>query len=64
MDSRNVQKYFNDEKIRVNEVYRGEQNNAVEKIQQKETENTNTNEDNVTSSTNHKRRNRELKERF
>ena len=39
-----------DEQIRVNEGYRKEQNNAVERSQQKERENTNTNGDNVTSS--------------
>ena len=45
---RSTSKY---EQIRVNEDYREEQNNVVERSQQKERENTNTNEDNVTSST-------------
>ena len=40
-----------DKQNRVNEDYREEQNIAVERSQQKERENTNTNEDNVTSST-------------
>ena len=40
-----------DEKIRVNEGYRKEQNNAVVRSQQKERETTNTNEDNITFST-------------
>ena len=40
-----------DEQVRVNEGYREEQNNTVERSQQKERDNTNTNEDNVTSST-------------
>ena len=40
-----------DKQNRVNEGYREEQNIAVERSQQKERENTNTNEDNVTSST-------------
>ena len=40
-----------DKQNRVNEGYREEQNKAVERSQQKERENTNTNEDNVTSST-------------
>ena len=39
------------EQIRVNECYREEQNNAVERSQQKERENTKANKDNVTSST-------------
>ena len=51
-----------DEQNRVNEGYREEQNKAVKRSQQKERENTNTKEDNVTSST--KKRNRVLKERF
>ena len=45
---RSTSKY---DQIRVNEDYREEQNNVVERSQQKERENTNTNEDNVTSST-------------
>ena len=40
-----------DEQNRVNEGYREEQNKTVERRQQKESENTNTNEDNITSST-------------
>ena len=40
-----------DEQIKVNEGYREEQNKIVERNQQKERENTNTKEDNVTSST-------------
>ena len=40
-----------EEQIRVNDDYTEEQNNAVEKSQQKERENANTNRDNVTSST-------------
>ena len=36
---------------RINESYREEQNKAVERGQQKERENTKTNEDNFTSST-------------
>ena len=40
-----------DEQNRVNEGYREEQNKAVEGRQQKERENTNTNKNNITSST-------------
>ena len=40
-----------DEKIRVNEGYRKEQNSTVVRSQQKERETTNTNEDNITFST-------------
>lgn len=43
-----------DEQIRVNESYREEQNNAVERSQQKQRENTNTNKDNINSSTREK----------
>ena len=39
------------EQIRLNKGYREDQSNAVERSQQKDRENTNTNEDNVTSST-------------
>ena len=39
-----------DGQIRVNEGYSEEQNNTLERSQQKEIENTNANEDNVTSS--------------
>ena len=40
-----------DEENQVNEGYREEQNQAVERRQQKERDNTNTNENNITSST-------------
>ena len=40
-----------DEQIKVNEGYRDEQNKTVERSQQKESENTNTKGDNVTSFT-------------
>ena len=40
-----------DEQTGVNDGYREEQNNAMERSQQKERENTNTNEDNTTFST-------------
>ena len=43
-----------DEQIRVNESYREEQNNAVERSRQKQRENTNTNKDNINSSTREK----------
>ena len=43
-----------DEQIRVKEGYREEQNNAVERNQQKERENKDTNDDNVTCSTKEK----------
>ena len=39
------------EQIRINEGYREEQNNTIERSQQKETGNGNTNEDNVPSFT-------------
>ena len=45
---RSTSKY---EQIKVNEGYREQQNNAVERSQQKGREDTNTNKDNVTSST-------------
>ena len=38
-------------KIRVNESYREKQNNAVNRSQQKERKNTNTNDDSITPST-------------
>ena len=44
---RSTSKY---EQIKVNEGYREQQNNAVERSQQKGREDTNTNKDNVTSS--------------
>lgn len=43
-----------DEQIRVNESYREEQNNAVERSQQKQRENTSTNKENINSSTREK----------
>ena len=45
---RSTSKY---EQIKVNEGYREQQNNAVERSQQKGREDTNTNKDNITSST-------------
>ena len=45
---RSTSKY---EQIKVNEGYREQQNNAVERSQQKGREDTNTNKDNVKSST-------------
>ena len=46
-----------DEQITVNEGYGEEQNNAAERGQQKERENTNTDEDHITSSTKDEREN-------
>ena len=51
MDSRDVQKFSKGKKIRVNESYWEKQNNVVKRSQQKERENTNTDDDNMTPST-------------
>ena len=46
-----------DGQISVNKGYREEQNNAIERNQPKESENTNSNEDNITSSAKKEREN-------